>query len=241
MKALLLPLITIMLFPAARAAEPIRISLAAQESFVALPVIVDLKEFIAEALKKENILVTFVPLPVTRGTSLADKGELDGEMIRDKESIKGFSNLITSTHPLAIVHFKAVYLKSNTKYTHEKMKDFRCGTLLNNRQMQIRLEADKIKCLEFKSPKQTFQLVKAGRVDYALLAGEIIDAFFENNPDLKDTYTVDDKPYAEMQLYLVLNKKHADLMPVIEKALRAAIKSELPKYKRLQQGINKNF
>ncbi|MBS1971216.1 MAG: transporter substrate-binding domain-containing protein [Bdellovibrionales bacterium] len=241
MKALLLFLTTIMLLPAAPAAESIHISLAAQESFVALPVIIDLKEFITNALKKENIVVTFVPLPVTRGTSLADKGELDGEMIRDKESIEGFSNLITSTHPLAVVHFKAVYLKSNTKFKHENMKDFRCGTLLNNRQVQAKLEADKIKCLEFKSPMQTFQLVKAGRIDYVLLANEIIDGFFERNPSWKEIYVIDEKPYTDMRLYLVLNKKRADLIPVIEKALRAAIKSELPKYKRLQQGINKNF
>lgn len=237
----LLILLLNLLHPSAFAAEPVRLSLASQETFVALPVIVDIKEFITKALKKENIDVTFVPLPVTRGTSLVDKGEIDGEMLRDKDSIEGFKNLVTSTNPLAIVDYVAVYLQSNKKFSHAKMKDLSCATLLNNRTIQHQMDIDKMKCLELKNLSQIFQMLKARRVDYILMAREVIESYCEKIPDWRKIYAIDEQPFASMPLYLILNKKHAALMPVVEKALRAAIKNDLQNYPRMQKGFNKNF
>jgi len=221
--------------------EPTRISLAIQENYVALPIIIDLKNFFSESLKKENILVTFIPMPLFRGTSLADAGEIDGEMIRDKVSMEGFNNLVISAHPLIITPIKAIYLKKNKKFSHANLKKYTCAMVMNNKTVAKKIVEDSLPCIEVTKPVQAFQLVENGRVDYFLLAEPLVLAFFEKNPAWKDLFAIDDKSYIDLKLYVVLNKKNAALMPIIERALRSGLQQDFSKYKRLQKDINKNF
>lgn len=221
--------------------EVTTISLSCQENYTDIPVVEDITKFISESLEKEKIKVNFVPLPLMRGTISAERGEVDGEMARDKESMKSFSQLITTTRPLLFVKVKFIYLKSNRTLSLNNLSRFQAVTLLNNQTIIRKLQEDHLRFIEAKDIPQALTLLKQKRVDYFLLSEVVALGVLDNDPKLKEKFEVSDQNFMIMPLYLTLNKKKADLMPRIEKALRAGIKSDLRKYPRIEKRINKDF
>lgn len=223
------------------ASEPTRLSLSCQENYTQVPVVVDLTKFLAESFSKENIKVSFVPMPLMRGTISAEKGDVDGEMVRDKESLKSFSRLITTERPFLFAKIKVIYLKSHKEFSLKNLSQFQAVTLLNNDTVVKKLKEDHLKYLEVKDIPQAFTVLEQKRADYFLLSEVIISGILEREPKLKEKFVIAPENFMVMPLYLTLNRKKLDLMPRIEKALRAGIKTDLKKYPRLQTIVNKDF
>ncbi|WP_413290886.1 substrate-binding periplasmic protein [Bdellovibrio sp. HCB337] len=237
----LLFLLLMLVSLSAVASEATQVSFSTQENYTQIPVVTDLTKFIAASLEKEKIKVNFVPMPLMRGTISVENGEVDGEMGRDLESMKSFSHIMTTSRPFMFANIKMIYLKSRKIFSTKNLSQLQAVTLLNNHTIVQKLKDDNLKFLETKYIPQALTVLEQKRADYFLLSEVIILGFFETDPKLKEKFVIADENFMVMPLYLTLNKKKADLMPRIEKALRAGIKSDLKKYPRLQTIINKDF
>jgi hypothetical protein len=223
------------------ASGTVSLSFAVQESYFNFPVVVDLKKFTREALAKENISATFMPFPLFRGTMSMDQGEIDGEMLRDKESMEGFSQIITTDHPLFLSKVKIMYLKENKKFSAKHLQNFNGVTVMTNQSILRKMKKENLRFIEVQKPEKALSLLEQKRVDYFIVSEPVIEGLLEEDPHLKETFAIDNSTFMIVKLFMALNKKHTDLMPRVERALRNAIKNDIGQYKHLQNGINKDF
>ncbi|MBO9665591.1 MAG: transporter substrate-binding domain-containing protein [Bdellovibrio sp.] len=212
--------------------------ISVQEGFNDLPPIAQLQEFYTKALARENIKPHFLALPLARSAQLADNGEIDGEMIRSLNIIEKYPNLIATSKPIGFSNFLILYAKSNRSFKEKKLPQYKGLIILNSfttrqkaRDMRLRLDA-------VPTIDQGLSMVVAGRADYIILAEPIIDSLPRSLKPLMDQLKTVKEPFSRVPLYFILNKKHKDLMPKLEKALFKTMSTEGHNYRYLKDFLN---
>lgn len=229
--------------------EPVRsvgsktetLHMAVYENPTPLSGFIELKTYIVDALKKENIEIEYHPVPNMRSSELVQSGKLDAQLIVAKEIQDYFPELIFTKNPVVITNMKVAYLKTNKKFDYNNLKKFHGAFILNNVAIKKMALKRGLSFTEVKAPPQAFELLERKYVDYVILSEEVIAAFIKADPRRQRIFTTDSHTFYRMPLYMAFNKKLKPLVPKVERALQKALHDQLPKYPMLQTLINKDI
>ncbi|WP_413290884.1 substrate-binding periplasmic protein [Bdellovibrio sp. HCB337] len=221
---------------------------AAETLVIAVPVnlektapFVELKTYVAEALAKEDIQIEYVPLSIDRSTFMVEKGELDGELVRESRVIRRSAKSIMTSFPIAHSDFIVVHRKQIKNFTEDKLSEyagvmFYCAVVTRDA-----LSKRNAKVVSVDSLEHALKLLENGRADYTILPEPIIDAAkIQYAKDFKNL-VVRKNPLDHTDLYFYVRKNKSYLMPKVEKAFKKASNEPLEKYHYLPEYLNRKI
>ena len=198
---------------AAAAADALTLGRQAEDSLVS-----DISQrIVTEAIARAGLQLVFKRLPLPRSVEAANDGEIDGDLHRIREVVAQFPNLMlvpTAVNRVTV----AVYGASATiaAKTRAELLELRVtyprGTLLLVKHSQGMAATDA------STRASAIEMMLAGRVDLVMGVYEDIEPSVADNT-LQGIH-VWPHVWAVEDLYLVLNRRHALLVPRIDAALR---------------------
>lgn len=230
----------ILSFVSFTSADARTLKIAMQEGFDKLQSVQEVRDFVQESLRDEGLIVSFLPLPFARSSTLVDKGELDGELMRAGNIVHDFANIIVVPKPLVFVEYSVIY-KASKKFDEKNLHKYKGLVLLNSATTRDELERRKLKVENVARIEQGLQMVTSERADYIIIADPVIDSFKLLDPKNFEGLKAADSKFQKIPLFLCLNKKHKDLLPQIERGLSKGLRKYSKKYKILPSVINPNL
>lgn len=167
-----------------------------------------------------EISISFEALPAERSLNLSEQGINDGDCCRIPTAVMAhYKNLIPVNESFMSVRFSAFEKKHLTTIKgFADMKPYTVGTVKGWKLAVKKLE-------EFKpaethivtTPEQLFKMLDQGRIDYGVM-GYLSGLKSISNLKLKDIKAIS-SPLAEKPLYLMLHKKHKNLVPEFNRVI----------------------
>lgn len=196
---------------------------------------------LAEANQRlPNIDISFEVLPAERSLVLSNQGTNDGECCRIPGVVSPqYKNLIPIDESFFSARFSAFGKTNNTAIkTFEDLKPFSVGSVEGWKiAVQKLKEVNPAELHIVTTPEQLFKMIDRDRLDYGVV-GYLSGLQSISNLKLKNIYAIN-PPLVEKKLYLMLHKKHINLIPEFNKVI-----SEMNKdgtIKRLYEQLLKNL
>jgi hypothetical protein len=222
-------------------ARAIVLEFAVQEGLEKLPPMQELQAFFKGALAKQDIDVIYKPLPLARSSYLLNRDLLDGELVRAANITEDHPNILISSKPFLIVDFHLVYSAKNKTFDESKLAKLKGIILLNSTTTKEAVRDKALRITEVSGLDQAFTMLMNEHADYVILADPIIAAAQQTYGEDFKKFIVTKNSFQRVSLYICVSKKNRDLLPRIESAISKASKSDLSKYKLIQDSINKNW
>lgn len=170
--------------------------------------------FIEMDKRLPKISISFEALPAERSLSLSEQGINDGDCCRIPAVVMGhYKNFIPVNESFMSVRFSAFEKKHLTTIkSFADMKPYTVGTVKGWKLAVKKLE--KFKPAEthiVTTPEQLFKMLDQGRIDYAVM-GYLSGLKSISSLKLKNIKAII-PPLAKKPLYLMLHKKHKNLVP----------------------------
>lgn len=168
----------------------------------------------------QDISISFEALPAERSLSLSDQGINDGECCRIPMAIKArYKNLIPINESFMSVRFSAFEKKHHTAIkSFSDLKPYTVGTVKGWKLAVKKLEEFKpVETHIVTTPDQLFKMLDQGRIDYGVM-GYLSGLKSISKLKLKNIKAIS-PPLAQKPLYLMLNKKHKNLIPAFNKVV----------------------
>ena len=190
---------------------------------------ITLRNIYQEAFSRIGYSVKFRKYPDLRSCVLADKGEIDGDIGRVPGILGMYSNLLPVSVSFINVTFTAYSSDPSIEisgWDELADRDHHIGARsgighINDKLTQLKLIDDSV------IVNNTFSgltMLKVGRIDLYIDLFSAISQTLHENPSLNDhLYRVGDLETNEV--FMMLNKKHKQIIPELEKAL-SDIKNE---------------
>lgn len=162
--------------------------------------------------------INFTNLPNLRGLEEANNGNIDGEFPRGKFIIDSYKSLFYIDVTLFSENFFAYSL--DKKYnTWKDIEGKKIGIHFGSKISEINLSQNTKKTQVFylKDRKALYQMLESKRIELLFLSEKLGDKIIEENN--ASFILKGEKPLYEDNFYLLLNKKHLNLKPLIEKEL----------------------
>lgn len=221
--------------------EAENLNIGTYEHLTSLDKIFKLKEFTSEALKKENINITFYSTPFLRSAEQVQKGTLDGIFPCGKDIPKLFPNIVLIEPAFLFTNLIAVSLKENKGFSVKDLEKMQGASILNNIGVRDFAQKRNLKVLEVAEPQQAFELLEKKRVEFVLISQDVAGAFLELHPALRDKFHLNPEILVKSAQYFALYRKKSYLAPKIKKAFRKALHEDIKKYPQLKAIVNKDF
>jgi polar amino acid transport system substrate-binding protein len=175
-----------------------------------------------EAFRRAGVDLKLVKLPAERALLDANAGIGDGDLTRIAGIEQQYPNLVRVPEKLVDWEFSAfsrnASIVSNWDAIRQRSSGHIKGWKIYEQQM-----AGASQVLTAEEPEQLFRLLERGRIEVALYMRWMGLALL-NEKGVRDIHALD-PPLAKREMFIYLNKRHADLAPKIAVALKA-IKSE---------------
>jgi len=185
-------------------------------SHVAHPEIGKLQDIIRNVYKKIGYEAEFIQVPAYRGIELLEKGIVDGDIARIDTSIENQLNILLVRPPIANIEI-ALICNKGVPCTAKILQDKNAIVLSGKKMFHSMKIADVQAQVIFNEKSQIMlELMKVGRYNYVLYA--VTPAFKERFSQDFNISTL-----AKPNIYHVINKKHRNLLPQLEKALHAEL------------------
>lgn len=186
------------------------------------PVSTVFNRILTHATQKMGVTLEFHEMSGERALALADQGVADGECCRIPEIVlREYKNLLPVSEGVFQVNFSAFTKQPNVVINRwEDLKPYSVGTvtgwkiLVQNMQKVAPRES-----IVLDTPDSLFRMLDQDRVEIALL-GELSGLDVLTRLDIKGVKTLN-PPLASHTLYLMLNKRHANLVPKFTETLKA--------------------
>jgi len=176
--------------------------------------------FIKKVYAENNIDLTAIPMPASRGLFELDKGTVDVDIVRPLSFAKTYENLII-IHP-AIYQGEVVLLCNKSVNCNKAALADPSNSIMATRAVQSTLPKNSVKAklLNYENLITTLTMLKEGKIDYVV---------YGTTRTLKDELAKDYNimTLKHVALHHVINQKYKDLVPAIE----ASIKKYLPDFK----------
>lgn len=177
-----------------------------------------LKPMLTELFSRADIDYVLVGTPITRNLEEVNLGNLDGTIIPIENVDPRFSDLTTLPKSIMPVEFSGMYTRDDITITSvDDFFKYRLGYLRGWEHAGYLFEGhEQVEVV--RTPNVLMNMLLHDRVDvvfYATYPGEYI----ANNIGI-DNLNVSDF-YLTVYLYLHLNKRHASLIPILQKHLEA--------------------
>ena len=187
------------------------------------PVSTIFEKIVGEAFRRLSIEVDFQEVSAERSLILVNEGTDDAECCRIPQVVlKQYKDLVTVPESVFEVRFSAFATSPDvTIETWGDLKPYSVGTvtgwkiLVNNIQRIAPREY-----YELSDPAAMFRMLDKGRLEVATL-GHLSGIKVVDELGLQDIVRPLQPPLAARELYLMLNKRHADLVPQLTRTLQA--------------------
>jgi len=178
---------------------------------------------LTEAFKKNNIEFSAQQMPSLRALQVSNSGELDGELHRVSNfheiTNNQYNNLLRIDCKLLSVHLTVFAKEKFLINNNEEIQNYSIAYYRGRKDVDQLLSQQKVhkSIYRVNTDIQAFQMLAAGRVDLVIsesyLGNRIIDSNtkFNNIKELKRLTKTD--------IYSYINKKHHELLPIINKTL----------------------
>ncbi len=170
-----------------------------------------------EAFKRAGYKYQTVRLPPERGLLSANDGVLDGEVNRISGIEKKYKNLRRVPEKIRDSDFCVLSKNANIVNRPQELKKHVVGYVKGWKIYEKMMEHSS-NIITADSPRQLFRLLKIGRIDAALytcLQGAILAKEFKI-----EGIKVLEPLLKQRGMYLYLNKKHEQMVPVLNRALQ---------------------
>lgn len=216
------------------------IVLAVQEDLDKMPPIMEVKDYISKALATVDIEVQYVAASFDRSTYMANSGDIDGEILRNKAVAKSAPNLMPLSFPLAYSKFRVVRRKNISSFNESHLKNYNGAVFYTSDYIRKTLAARQLKLVEVAKMDQIFLMLATDRTDYTVLPDVIIDVLKDKRPEIFNNLVISDRVFIQDELYILINKRNTILIPRMERALKAASKGAWKKYHYIPELIYKD-
>ncbi|QGY39462.1 transporter substrate-binding domain-containing protein [Pseudodesulfovibrio cashew] len=182
---------------------------------------IELENLLEDAYGRIGVAVEFVYLPGLRDLDKTNHGELDGSGLRNPIVVEKYPNIIKVPVPLFTTSLVAVTIKGNKKiHDLEDLNGLLTGVLRGDL-IAISIASGSNAHLHRIDYLTTgLKMLIEGRLDVLFAAKTMLLINMEQFPD---TNFVVSKDLYEIQVYHVVNKKHAHLVPLLERSFREMI------------------
>ena len=169
------------------------------------------------AYEKLGIRMIPIPMPLRRALQQASAGELDGDLMRVAPTLKDMDQLIMVKVPVARVTF-AIYKLGPcpARISIDELADKPVSYVRGTRALETTLAPARIQATV--SALDALRHLQRGISDYAVLDEMESDALLAGK-GMGDVCKVPEPLFA-LDLYHSLNKRHADLVPRLERVLK---------------------
>lgn len=173
-------------------------------------------KIVVKAAEQAHIKIEFLPLPLIRSAAMANKGEIDGELMRIADITTLFPNLMIVPTPIfrdgTAIYFKdPKYLKSSRQELNQLRTVIVQGLFVAKKHTQG------MKVEEASNEENAFNMLLNERVDQFVTLHLDAEAIVKR---LKLPVTLHPNYWKYENFYFVLNKKHKDLVPVFDKEFK---------------------
>lgn len=181
----------------------------------------ELENLLEDAYGRIGVAVEFVYLPGLRDLDKTNHGELDGSGLRNALVVEKYPNIIKVPVPLFTTSLVAVTTNDNIKIhdlkdLHGLLTGVLRGDLIAN-SIAAESNAD-LHRLDYLNAG--LKMLIQGRLDVLFAARTMLRVNMEHFPD---AHFIISKDLYEIQVYHVVNKKHAPLVPLLERSFREMI------------------
>jgi polar amino acid transport system substrate-binding protein len=181
--------------------------------------------------------VQIQPLPSRRALVQANAGDYDGELYRVLAISDEFPNLLPVPTSLGVMQYQAFAMRPIPLDGWASLSGFRLGSEMGIKHVEYNTVSMKVSYAT--KPEQLFRMLKAGRIDVVviemstarkafdtlILEGELLDG-------IQMIGVVD-----EVEVHTFLHRKHAALVPRVDRVLRELASRGLL-HKTWQQTVN---
>lgn len=179
-----------------------------------------------EIFARSGLSYRFVSTPGARALVGANDGTYDGDAARTVSAVKKFPNLVTVPEPVITVVFAGVSLgKRLVLRTPEDFRNYSVG-YIRGWEIAEHLFSDYENIEVLRSPDLLMNMLAQGRIDVAFLTlapafhiARTADQTTGQDPRLTDLKISEFRVHHD--LYIHLNRQHADLVPVLANALKS--------------------
>lgn len=197
-------------------------------------------EVLIEAYKRIGIAVEIKRYPAALSIQLANRGDVDGEVVRVAEIDRKYSNLIMV--PVPINSMEGMVFTKNRIFPvkgWKSLEPFIVGIRRGIKFAEINLDAREI--ISVTDNKQLLEMLHLGRIDVAVLPHLPGLVTLLENKKYKDLdIKILPDPIEVFPLYHYLHKRHAHLLPKITNVLKDVEKEGFIKKVRAQYIIKLN-
>lgn len=195
-----------------------------------IPIYVQYQNFIRESLAELNIQVEFKPIPTMRQFDFVKKGKMDAVMIDNPHLREETPEIISTSFPLLLLKFKIVRRKNDFAFNKKKLDQLEGATVLSWYLLKTEVQRKNLKHIETPSVQQNIKMLLANRVDYVIAVEGIAKDSLELITSAKEELHIDEQSFVDIPIYFSINKKHAKLLPKIEKSLKRRITKNAAQY-----------
>ena len=186
------------------------------------PVSAIFEQIMIELFRRQSVEVDFHEVSAERSLMLVDGGVDDAECCRIPPVVlKQYHNLLAVPESVFVVRFSAFTTKRDVRIEDwEDLQSHSVGTvtgwkiLVNNIQ---RIQPREY--YELNNPAAMFRMLDKGRLEVATL-GFLSGMQVIRELGLQDVVVPQEPPLATRELYLMLNRRHADLVPRLAATIR---------------------
>lgn len=174
---------------------------------------------VGEAFRRTGLRMKLVKLPPERGLINANAGIEDGDLIRIAGLEKNYPNLVRVPEKLLDMHYTAFARQANlTEASWVTLEPFAVGYIKGWKIYEQNLKPN-THITTADDPNQLFVMLDKNRIDIALY--ERWRGYTLAKQMQLQGVRVVEPPLAVREMFIYLNKRHADKVPAISAALRA--------------------
>lgn len=169
------------------------------------------------AFARAGVEVALQQLPSERGLVMADAGQVDGDANRISGLETAYPNLLRVPECNMIYEFTAFALRPDVSVRHwDDLRHYTVAYIIGWKIYDENVRASST--VKVATPENLFALLRAGRVDVVLYY-RLGGLYYARKLGLANLRPLD-PPLATREMYMYLNRRHADLLPRLADALR---------------------
>lgn len=169
------------------------------------------------AFARAGLGVTLHQLPSERGLVMADAGQVDGDANRISGLQAAYSNLLQVPESNMTYEFTAFTLRPDVVVRGwDDLNNYTVAYIIGWKIYDEHVHARGV--VKVATPENLFALLRAGRVDVVLYY-RLGGLYYARKLGLTNLRALD-PPLATREMYMYLNRRHADLVPRLADALR---------------------
>jgi len=169
------------------------------------------------AFARAGVEVALQQLPSERGLVMADAGQVDGDANRISGLETAYPNLLRVPECNMTYEFTAFALRPDVSVRHwDDLRHYTVAYIIGWKIYDENVRASST--VKVATPENLFALLRAGRVDVVLYY-RLGGLYYARKLGLANLRPLD-PPLATREMYMYLNRRHADLLPRLADALR---------------------